>query len=65
MINAFFRALFVINFTEYFHSSEHVQELILGGDDAEIGAWPWLAAIYVATDQGFLFTCGGTFVLKS
>lgn len=42
----------------------YVQTLVIGGDDAEKGEYPWIAAIYNTSLGQKMYICGGTIISK-
>ena len=37
-------------------------KLILGGEDAISGQWPWHAAIFHRIERSFMYQCGGAII---
>jgi Trypsin len=41
------------------------KHFIFNGNDVSRGAWPWLTAIFVTTEKGLEFKCGGTLISEN
>jgi hypothetical protein len=42
-----------------------VKPLVVNGSAVSRGAWPWLTAIFVTTEKGLEFMCGGTLISEN
>ena len=38
------------------------RQKIINGDTAEIGEYPWMAALYITREGRTFFNCGGTLI---
>lgn len=52
------------SFSEVCGTTALIKPLIVSGSASQRGNYPWLAAVFVQTDLGISFMCGGNLISK-